>query len=442
VITVLLFVVVLVLLLGDLALAHAKAAVFFRRAYDCLLLIVFLVGGAVVGRKAWQTMRQPPAWDVQSYWLWGRAAALGLNPYLPASMRAIALPGPLPPDFAPEVFDVGFVYPPLSLLLFAPMGTLPLRSATVVWVGVQLVCLVLCVVLLWRMFLPDRGLRGLELVAALTLLLPATGVTFALGQTNFLALLLVLATWRVRDQPVSALYILAASVVKPLYNILWLYPLLRGRWRTLLLGAIGTAALSAVVIGIFGFDTFATYFRDNPVKRLPFHVLIEPANTSIHALMLRHQSGALVHGIPTSGLEFDVAAAVVLLITVWASVRASRTAEGEGRGSELAMAVLLPAGLLLYPGTLAHYTVVLLAPLVWLWSRHGAMTIRGAWIAVLIALVYAITHYDAGHDAIVATAAVWITLVALAAWPEPALIAIPTTGRYGSATTSAIANPS
>ena len=140
-----------------------------------------------------------------------------------------------------------------------------------------------------------------------------------------------------------------------------------------------------------------------------------------------------------SGIN-DAAAAVVLLITVWASVRASRTAKGGG--SELAMAVLLPAGLLLYPGTLAHYTVVLLAPLVWLWSRHGATTIRGAWIAVLIALVYAITHYDAGHDAIVATAAVWITLVALAAWPEPALMAIPTTGRYGSATTSAIANPS
>jgi len=104
-------------------------------------------------------------------------------------------------------------------------------------------------------------------------------------------------------------------------------------------------------------------------------------------------------------LVFDAAAALVLLATVWASVRAGRRAEGD----ELAMAVLVPAGLLLYPGALAHYTVVLLAPLIWLWSRYATTAGRGICIALVIALVYGVTHHDAGHDAIAGTAALWIT---------------------------------
>ena len=436
-IAILLSVVVFALLLGDLAIVHSKVSApvspWTRRGYEGLLVILVVVGGAVVGRKAWHTMQEPPAWDVKAYWLYGRAAALGLNPYLPASMRAIPLPGPLPPDFESDEFNVGFPYPPPSLLLFAPMGAMPLGTATVVWVGIQLACLVVCIVLLWRMFLRDRGLGGVALVAALTLLLPATGVTFALGQTNFLALLLVLATWRWRDRPVSALSILCASVVKPLYYILWLYPLLRRRWRTLLLGAIGTAVLCGIVVAIFGFDTFVTYFRNNPVKRIPYHVLIESANTSLHALVLRHVSRA-------PELVFDAAAALVLLATVWASVRAGRRAEGD----ELAMAVLVPAGLLLYPGALAHYTVVLLAPLVWLWSRYATTAVRGICIALVIALVYGVTHHDAGHDAIAGTAALWITLIILGGLPGTALAPIPVASGYagGSETTSAMANPS
>ncbi len=434
-ISILLFVVVFALLLGDLALVHSKtsapASAWTRRGYGGLVLILIVVSGAVVGRKAWHTMREPPAWDVKAYWIYGRAAVLGLNPYLPASMRAIPVPGPLPPDFPSDEFDVGFIYPPPSLLLFGPMGTMPLRTATAVWVGVQLACLAACVLLLWRMFLRDRGLEGLGLVAALTLLLPATGVTFALGQNNFLALLLVLAVWRLRDRQDSALAIICASVVKPLYYILWLYPLLRGRWRTLLLGAIGTAVLCGLVIAIFGFDTFATYFRDNPVKRLPYHVLIEPANTSLHASILRH-------GSRLSELQFFAAAGLVLLVSVWASLRAVRTPEG----SELAMALLLPTGVLLYPGAETHYTVVLLAPLVWLWSRHATTAVRGICIALMIALLYGVTHYDAGHDAIVGTAALWITLITLAVLPGNAPAPVPVTERYGSATTSAIANPS
>lgn len=419
--TVLLLVVVSLLLLGDFALSdpaldHAALSrrLVLRRAYDVLLALAVVGGGIALGRTIWRTMTVPPAWDVQAFWAYGHAAALGLNPYLPASFHAFPLPGPLPSDFIPEVIDVGCVYPPPSLLFIAPMGLLPVPAAAVVWVGAWVLCLVACVVLLWRTFFASRGGRGLALAAALTCLWPGTIATFQLGQTNFLALLFVLAAWRTRERSVSAVYIAGAALVKPVYHILWLYPLLRARWRTLAVGAGVIAALCVASVGAFGVDTFVTYFRDSPLKRNPAAVFAEPGNASLLGAILRLTHYAPAGYAPdnrlTSNPLFLAATAVVLVVTVWTVLRAPRTQEG----GEHTLATLIPAGLLIYPATGANYSVVLLAPLCYLWSRHAANRAIALGVAVLIALLYPITRYHGGSYAVVATALVWVTLIVLA----------------------------
>jgi hypothetical protein len=421
-ITALLFVLVLLLLMGDSvlsdpALGHSAqpSGTALRRAYDVLLALAVVGGGTMLARTIWRTMTVPPAWDVQAFWAYGHAAALGLNPYLPASFHAFPLPpGPLPSDFIPEVIDVGCVYPPPSLLFIAPMGLLPLGTAAVVWVGAWALCLVACIVLLWRTFFPSRGGRGLALAAALTCLWPATIATFQLGQTNFLALLFVLAAWRTRERPVSAVSIAGAALVKPVYHILWLYPLLRARWRTLAVGAGVVVALCLVSVGVFGVDTFVTYFRDSPLKRNPGAVFAEPGNASLLGAILRFSHYAPAGYAPDSHLTsnpvFLAAAGVVLLVTVWAVLRIPRTREG----TEHALATLIPAGLLIYPATGANYSVVLLAPLCYLWSRHATDRASALRLALLIALLYPITRYHGDAYAVAATALVWVTLVVLA----------------------------
>src|ERR1700722_13386466 len=127
--------VVPLLLLGD---RFADLSPTLRRAYRVLLGLSIAAAGFIVVRIIVHTILVPPGWDYQALWLYGHVAVSGMTPYLPGPYHALAGPGPFVPDFKEEVLDVGAVYPPPTLLLFAAIGWMPLTVAIVPWMIVQM----------------------------------------------------------------------------------------------------------------------------------------------------------------------------------------------------------------------------------------------------------------------------------------------------------------
>lgn len=135
----------------------------------------------------------PPRWsdfDFNHFYVTSRILLEGQNPYTtPLKPMSDAL------GFKySEAFPVA-AYPPSFLWLFTPLAGLPPRAAFAIWVGVEIVCLV---IILWltRQLLGERlSLRGWLFVAALAI--TSRTVTFHLlySQVQLLLAALVLAAY-------------------------------------------------------------------------------------------------------------------------------------------------------------------------------------------------------------------------------------------------------
>jgi hypothetical protein len=397
--------VVALLLLGD---RFADLSPALRRAYRILLGLSIAAAGLLVVRIIVHTILFPPGWDYQALWLYGHVAASGMNPYLPGPYHALGGPGPFVPDFKEEVLDVGAVYPPPTLLLFAAFGAFPLTVAILPWMILQIAACVASVVLLWQMFFPDRSKEKLALIVALTLLLPATLATFFHGQINFLAVLCVLLAWRSRDRAVSGAYFVGAAIIKLLYGALWLYPLLRGRWRAVVATAVTAVVACLASVIAFNPGTFPTYLHDNPVvHRLPaayFSLFVNQSLLGAITRLVPYTHGS-PFGPPVHDPLYVAASAIVGIVTVWLVFRQPKTAEGE----DMSIVLLLLMGMLIYPWTISNYFVILLIPICYLWARFP----RSVWLLIVIAVTYPVSHVANGEYSIVATLLLWGTAVAI-----------------------------
>jgi alpha-1,2-mannosyltransferase len=116
-----------------------------------LLVLVIGVAAVYVGLGA---SRQ---WDFETYYYAASAWRAGRNPYLLDSLTAMA----------GKPIGLGFIYPPIALLLFLPFTFLPAATAALLWIGFK-IFLVMMLLRLWRRdFLPSIPLELLIPVALL-----------------------------------------------------------------------------------------------------------------------------------------------------------------------------------------------------------------------------------------------------------------------------------
>jgi alpha-1,2-mannosyltransferase len=163
---------------------------------------------------------------------------------------------------------IDYGYPPTAVLLFAPLATLPLPWAFVVFTAFS-AALVLASVLLFRILareeLGELEPRGAWFVlAALVLSLGSVYVTFVFGQVNAVVLVLCLAYVLMarRGQYVWAGLFLAAGFwlkFYPLY-LLVLAPFERRPLRLLLSAGLWILAIPVVLLPFLPFHLYTEYF--------------------------------------------------------------------------------------------------------------------------------------------------------------------------------------
>jgi hypothetical protein len=279
-----------------------------------------------------------------------------------------------------------YQYPPVFLLLVAPLTALTPDAATWVWIAVCVACLVAAVALTPVPFE----------VRLVTLALAGTSwpMLFAIkvGTPGPLLLLLLAAGWRWLDRPVRlALAVSIGALVKlqPALLIVWMAVV--GRWRA----AVITVAIGVSVVGV-GFlvdrQSWIDFFT--VVRTLSGSALEVPANFAPATI-------AYFSGLPApvaQGVGVAHTLAVLALVVV-----ASRRSAPDA--SYLVTAV---ASQLVAPVVWDHYAAVVFLPLAWLLAhRQRWALLVGVALNAMFVLLITPVMYIVGLD-LVMLAVTWV----------------------------------
>ena len=352
-------------------------------------------------------VRIMPQWDFRVFWAYGQLMAKGENVYATSSYESLYKEFTPDRDFIESVMHVGATYPPPTMFLFRPLGCCEVRTGYRYWYVFLVISIAASAEFLRRMFLRGSGLWGLVFVLLLIFSLHGTWDTIRFGQTNFLALILFLLYWRDRQKPFAGFCIALGAVIKLYFGIFLLDAFIFKRWRVLL-WSLGTGVVLAVAsLLLLGPSTFVSYFLLRPTSRIPGWVYIEWMNQSLLGTMLRITHAPIDSGALARNPLFLISAMALTVATAWLVYRLGPT-------SEWGLSLWMLLALIIYPGTLAHYSVMLLPILLLAWRERNTSPL-GVWgAACFITAMIALAGFHS--HAFLAYVASWLTLAGLAAW--------------------------
>lgn len=299
-------------------------------------------------------------WDFFCFYLYGKLASTGLNFYDPANIEyilsTIETPFKITQEFYEAVIQVGFPYPPMTMILFAPLGFLDLGTANILWKIFVLFFLFLDIILIIRIFKTNLPYK-LHIVGltALTLIYPGTLSVISFWQTNFLLLFFLLLTINNSDNWKSGMFMAFAILIKPLAAVWCLYFIIRKKWSALISLTITGVLVTVISVIIFGFDNFLTYFTSPPTLRMPQWTYTESINQSLFAVLSRLSTklglGSVLDNLSIPVIVFS---SILVVLTCIASYTLGKS------NQKLSFLIFIPLSLIIYPGSLSHYSVLLL----------------------------------------------------------------------------------
>jgi hypothetical protein len=246
------------------------------------------------------------------------------------------------------------------------------------WFGVQISALAGSLVVLRKLWDPERTGLGLSVTLALFFGWHATQLTLLYAQTNFLFLLAILGFARGASAIGRGAALGAAIVVKPIAAVLLIDVVLRRQWITLVSVFVPPAAAFALFLGLQGWPGLMRFVNREP-SDIAFAYYESFFNQSALGVLLRwFECPALAKPI-----FFPPYLVLAGALTITTTVVVARVRE---ELSELRISYVLLLALLVYPGTQMYYSVWLLAVLAFMWQDREALA-GGPWIVpITIAL--------------------------------------------------------
>lgn len=254
-----------------------------------------------------------------------------------------------------------WAYPPVFLLVAAPLAALPYVPALIVWQLATLALYLAAIERLWRRTAGETaGTDRTVLLAALAF--PAVFVNLTHGQNGFLTAALFAAALSVLDKrPILAGLFFGLLAYKPQFGLL--IPLLlaaTGRWRSFAGAAAGVATLAALTTLLFGAGIWHDFLSSLQVAGTSIldhdSVGYEKMQSVFAAVRLLGGSLAAAYAAQMTA----TLATAVSLAVLWRS-RAST----ECKGASLCLGALLATPYCL------DYDMMLLAPAIALLAING-----------------------------------------------------------------------
>jgi len=260
-----------------------------------------------------------------------------------------------------------YAYSPLLALLMRPLAHLPLESALKVWFAFSAACLVASVGVFgrasglgWR----DAGPLGLMLLAGFRFW--PTTMNFALGQINFLMLLLLCGMFWAdhRRRPLLLGVLLGAACLFKIWMLgLLLYPLLRRQWPAVA-ACLGVCFVSFVALfSVIGWREWSPFLQaslntSKQVNRISItHSLFGFAS-------LHFRANGLLQPVLNSALAWGLVLLAGAAALAWGLALLRRRPALSPLESRLALGVVAVSVLLLVPPCQNEYLVLCL-PLLW-----------------------------------------------------------------------------
>ena len=316
--------------------------------------VLFAVALFIICDTVIMRIKHDQIYDFTAFYLYGKVAVSGHDYYSPENFHAVFNSLQLPlldySEFLVEIINVGFLYPPPTILLFTPLGFLSYHTALIVWTIFNLLIAFGCVYLIYDLFFKTYNIKGLLLVTALFFLFPAVSETVNFSQTNFILLFLLLLMYKYSDNKFAGILLALALFTKPYMIVFGLVFILRKQWKTVTYFIASSATITIITFLLFGKQPFLSYVFNNPSRRLPVWAFSEGVNQSLHAVLLRLNFITVDRPLPYS----IIASGIVLLTVFYVLYLVKR------KLFNYMWIVLLLVGLLIYPGTLSHYAVLLL----------------------------------------------------------------------------------
>jgi len=237
---------------------------------------------------------------------------------------------------SPEIPYNFFYYPPIFLMACSLFAKLPYMVSFVLFEALGL-CGYLYVA---KKILPQRQWTVLVPLLAF----PAVFWTVALGQNSLLtAALFGGATLLIDERPVLAGLLIGALAYKPHFGLLIPVALVAGRhWRAFASAAVCVALLTALSIGLFGWETWQAFFASAAQS----HVIYESHQIDREGIATPFGAVLMLGGGAT--LAYAMQAATALLAAGWVAFVWRRGFSLAVRAATLAAAIPMAVPVLLY----------------------------------------------------------------------------------------------
>ena len=297
-------------------------------------------------------------WSASKLTLSGHAAA-AYGPSIHQAQTAI---------FHRDTGYLPFFYPPIFLLICAPLALLPYVWSYVLWVGVTGAAY-------WRTVKTYLGGSASSLVI---LAFPGVLLNAGYGQNGFLtaALLGAGAGW-LKRRPILAGICLGALCYKPQFAlVIPIMLVLWRRWRVFAAATVTVLGLAALSLAMFGPGAWSAFLANGGLAR----AVLEQGLVS-YAKMQSLFAAVRLWGGPA---WLAYAAQAALVAGVIAGLVWLRRRDPQGRAESAAM---ITAALLATPYLLDYDLAILALPLAWMF-REGRRSGFDAWEKTVLAAAY------------------------------------------------------
>jgi hypothetical protein len=295
-------------------------------------------------------------------------------------------------DNGPTVVEIEYnAHPPPSVFLALPFANIDYPDANLIWNIVSLAAFCLSIYLVAHHLSISFSIKAAVPFVTLCLIFDPFRSQCSQGQLGFIILLLIIGAWSATKSGHSlwaGLFLGMAIAIKLFPAFLLLYYLFLRRWRTLIAGVATFILASLITLFFFGFQTYLIYFNTvlPTVERFRGHWI----NQSLQGLWIklfdpdtdRDHVQALFRSPSLAKGTILILSLVVVVVLIWA-IRSARTEAEKDHAFGLAIVAML----LVSPITWNHYLVLLMLPLMTIWSQlPPAFAWRATFLLVVIAL--------------------------------------------------------
>lgn len=216
-------------------------------------MVLFLL---ITSRATLDMFGQPVGTDFTAFWHAGRIANSGnaASAWDPHILNGAVVATHHAPNYS-----TAWHYPPLFLLIAAPLAVLSYVPALILWQAISLALVTFTV----RAILPDRRATLIALAS------PITPMVLAHGQNAFLTVALVGSGLLLlpRRQGLAGAVLGGLAYKPPLALVIVPLLVLTGRWRAIGFAVLSIAALALVTILIWGTESWGAFFGSAELSR-------------------------------------------------------------------------------------------------------------------------------------------------------------------------------